>query len=393
MSVQAEVVNSEWRIANSEKTSRPAHADSRAHKVGAATSGVEDLLRAASACGASDLVLVEGAVPTVFVGGCWKPLENGRAALDAWGDALLGMLSPTQRTVFDDQKDIDFAIELPDAGRFRVNLHSQRGTLAAAFRAIPAKVPDFNTLNLPPVVLSFADVSSGLVLVTGGTGQGKSTTVAALIEHINQTRAAHIITIEDPIEFNFRNGKSVIEQRQIGEDSPSFASALRHVLRQRPDVIVIGEMRDLETISTALSAAETGHLVLATLHTANATQTLTRIIDVFPPQQQAQVRAQLAASLRGVVCQSLCRDALGEGLSPATEVLVSTTAVRRALRENEPHLIYAMIETGRRQGMHTLEQSLASLVRDGRIDSETALAAAPEAGRLATLIGATIGDQ
>ncbi|HKQ50596.1 MAG TPA: PilT/PilU family type 4a pilus ATPase [Phycisphaerae bacterium] len=356
-------------------------------------SSVEDLLRAASACGASDLVLVEGAAPTVFVGGGWRPLEGRGAAFNAWGEVLLGMLSPTQRTMFDDQKDIDFALDVPVAGRFRVNLHAQRGTLAAAFRAIPAQVPGFESLHLPPVVLSFADFSSGLVLVAGGTGQGKSTTVAAMIEHINQTRHMHIITIEDPIEFNFQHGKSIVEQRQIGEDSPSFASALRHVLRQRPDVIVIGEMRDLETISTALSAAETGHLVLATLHTANATQTLSRIIDVFPPEQQGHVRTQLAASLRGVVCQSLCRDALGEGLVPATEVLVSTTAVRRALRENEAHLIYAMIETGRRQGMHTLEQSLAALVRDGRVDSETALAAAPEAGRLATLIGAAVGDQ
>lgn len=388
MSAPAKTLDDELRIANSEKRGETG-LSGRSPGSGANRFDIEELLRTASTRGASDLVLAAGAVPTIFCGGQWTPLTDEIALSGAIGDALLGLLSPAQRELFDRQKDVDFAFELPGLGRYRVNLHSQRGTIAAAFRAVPSQVPSFDSLGLPSVVLNFADFPSGLVLVAGGTGQGKSTTVAALLDHINRTRAAHIITIEDPIEFAFTHDRSVIEQRQIGEDSPSFASALRHVLRQRPDVIVIGEMRDLETISTALTAAETGHLVLATLHTANATQTLSRIIDVFPSVQQGQVRAQLAASLRGIVCQALCRDAARETLVPATEVLVATTAVRRALRENETHLIYAMIETGRRQGMHTLEQSLAALVRDGRIDTESALAAATEPGRLQTILGVT----
>jgi twitching motility protein PilT len=336
--------------------------------------------------GASDLVLVADAPPTVFSRGQWMPLEEATFTPAAISEALTGIMSPAHRDTFERQKDVDFALELAGAGRYRVNLHSQRGTLAAAFRAIPPEVPSFESLNLPPAVLSFAEYPSGLVMITGGTGQGKSTTVAAFIEHMNRTRRGHIITIEDPIEFAFTHGTCVIEQREIGIDSPSFASALRHVLRQRPDVIVIGEMRDLETISTALTAAETGHLVLATLHTASAAQTLARIIDVFPPEQQGQVRLQLAASLRGIVCQALCRDAAEEGLVPATEILVATTAIRRAIRENETHLVYAMLETGRRQGMHTMEQSLTRLVEEGHLGAEAAIAAAPEPGRLQTAL-------
>lgn len=373
-------------MANREMGGRAAGAD-RSPGADPSATDIPALLHAAAARGASDLVLVAGAAPTIYAGGQWSPLGDDRSSSDALADALLGVLSPAHREAFDRQKDVDFALELPGAGRFRVNLHSQRGTIAAAFRAIPQTVPTFESLKLPPAVLGLADFPSGLVLITGGTGQGKSTTVAALIEHMNQTRRAHVITIEDPIEFAFTHGACVIEQREIGTDSPTFSSALRHVLRQRPDVIVIGEMRDLETISTALTAAETGHLVLASLHTSSATQTLSRIIDVFTPVQQGQVRSQLAASLRGIVCQTLCRDAVHQKLIPATEVLIATTAVRRAIREDETHLVYGMIETGRRQGMHTLEQSLAALVRDGHLDSDTALAAAPEPGRLQTIFG------
>lgn len=336
---------------------------------------------------AGDLILVADAPPTIHVNGKWKALELPAVPaveLDAHLKALL-----TQRQIerLDEAKDLDFAIELAGAGRCRANIHYQRGTLAAAFRSIPRDVPTFESLNLPEQVLSFADYPNGLVLVTGGTGQGKSTTLATLIDHINHSRAAHVITIEDPVEFAFTNDQCLIEQREIGSDSPTFGSALRHVLRQRPDVIVIGELRDLETISTALTAAETGHLVFGSLHTSSTSQTLARLIDVFPPLQQGQIRVQLAASLRAIVCQTLLRDDMNETLIPATEILVATTGIRRALRENETHLINSMIETGRSLGMHTLEQNLAELVQSGRIDKESALAATTDRARLSRLIG------
>jgi len=343
--------------------------------------------------GASDLLLVADAPPTIYTFGQWVQLDDKIMTQEQVARILESMLTEEQREALERTRDLDFSFLSPtgqdgsQAQRYRVNIHYQRGGLAAAFRAIPAEVPSFETLNLPPAIRDFAGFPNGLVLVTGCTGQGKTTTLAAMVDHMNRTRAAHVITIEDPIEFGFRHGTCLIEQRQIGEDSPSFASALRHVLRQRPDVILIGEMRDLETIATALSAAETGHLILASLHTSSAAQTLARIIDVFPAGQQPQVRTQLAASLRAVVCQSLVRDTANESLVPATEVLVATPAIRRAIRENESHLIYGMIETGRTQGMHTLEQSLAALVKGGRVRAEDALAAALDPARLAKMVG------
>ena len=350
---------------------------------------VHQMLRRLSDEGASDLLLVAGVRPTIYVRGEWRELDIAPPSADALADAFKELLSADQVQRLESSKDLDLALEIPGIARYRANLHYQRGTLAAAFRSIPNDVPSFDSLNLPPQVLSFADYPNGLVLVTGGTGQGKSTTLATLVDHINQTRAAHVITIEDPVEFAFTNKKCLIEQREIGSDSPSFASALRHVLRQRPDVIVIGELRDLETISTALTAAETGHLVFGSLHTSSTAQTLARIIDVFPPIQQPQIRVQLAASLRSIVCQTLLRDQMNDLLIPATEILIATTGVRRALRENETHLINSMIETGRSQGMHTLEQNLAELVMDGRVDKEEALASATDRARLARLIGDT----
>lgn len=336
---------------------------------------------------AGDLILVADAPPTIHVNGKWKALDLPAVPAVELDAHLKALLTPHQIERLDEAKDLDFAIELAGAGRCRANIHYQRGTLAAAFRSIPGEVPTFESLNLPEQVLSFADYPNGLVLVTGGTGQGKSTTLATLIDHINHTRAAHVITIEDPVEFAFTNDQCLIEQREIGSDSPTFGSALRHVLRQRPDVIVIGELRDLETISTALTAAETGHLVFGSLHTSSTSQTLARLIDVFPPMQQGQIRVQLAASLRAIVCQTLLRDEMNETLIPATEILVATTGIRRALRENETHLINSMIETGRSLGMHTLEQNLAELVQSGRIDKESALAATTDRARLSRLIG------
>ncbi|MEE8386523.1 MAG: type IV pilus twitching motility protein PilT [Dehalococcoidia bacterium] len=336
--------------------------------------------------GASDLLLIAGAPPTVYVCGQWLPLGSQALSAEEVTACLESILTDAQRTAIYENRDLDFGFQLPDIGRYRVNVHYQQGTLAAAFRAIPTRVPPFEQLGLPPQVLRFADHPNGLVLVTGCTGQGKSTTLAAIIEHLNRTRDAHVITIEDPIEFVFQHGTCLIEQRQIGEDSPSFDSALRHVLRQRPDVILIGEMRDLETVATALTAAETGHLVLASLHTSSAAQTLARIVDVFPAGQQPQIRTQLAASLRAILCQRLLRDRRNDSLTPATELLFATSAVRRAIRDNETHLIYSMMETGRRHEMHTLEQSLAALVNAGRIDLHEASAAAADPLRLEKLI-------
>lgn len=348
---------------------------------------LRELLGAAQARGASDLLLVADAPPTVYCGGSWKALDRPPMSAEAVAQCVEPHLNLEQRDRLHNVRDLDVGLAFPGLGRYRVNVHFQRGGMAAAIRAIPVDIPPFERLGLPPQVLSFAEFPSGLVLVTGGTGQGKSTTLAALIDHINRRRAAHVITIEDPVEFAFANDRCLIEQRQVGDDAPTFASALRHVLRQRPDVILIGEMRDLETMCAALTAAETGHLVLTTLHTSSAAQTIARIIDVFPPTQQAQVRTQLAASLRAILCQSLVMDALNETLVPVTEIMFATSAVRRAIRDNETHLIYSMIETGRRDGMHTIEQSLAELHKAGRITQEQALATATDANRMRRMLG------
>lgn len=351
------------------------------------STGLDALLQMCVDAGASDLLIVAGVAPTVLVNGRWQPLDCPAPT----GSDILGWfrdtLTPDQFARLEDHRDLDFGLGTPTLGRFRVNVHYQRGMPAAAIRSIPSQVPRFENLQLPEQVLTFADFAAGLVLVTGGTGQGKSTTLAAMIDHVNRTRSAHIITVEDPLEFDFANDKSIIEQRQIGDDSPSFASALRHVLRQRPDVILIGEMRDLETIQTALTAAETGHLVLATLHTSSAVQTVARIVDVFPSSQQPHVRTQLAASLRAIVCQRLLPDQLSDGMLPATEVMIATSGIRRNIRENDTHLVYSSIETGRRLGMHTMEQTLFELSQAGRITPEDAIAAAGDSARMRTMLG------
>ena len=348
---------------------------------------IRELLGRSYELGASDVLLVAGAPPTMFIGGAWQAMGDMVLSGEEVERVIAPILSDTQTARLHSVRDLDLGYTIEGVGRFRLNVHFQRGTLAVAIRAIPTKVPSFEELALPEQVRGFADYPNGLVLVTGPTGQGKSTTLAALVDHINCTRKAHVVTIEDPVEFSFSHGTCLIEQRQIGDDSPSFASALKHVLRQRPDVILIGEMRDLETISTALTAAETGHLVLASVHTAGTAQTLSRVIDVFPPAQQPYVRTQVAASLKAIVCQTLLRDRMSERLTPATEILLATPAVRRAIRDNETHLIYGMLETGKRLGMHTLEQSLADLVRDGRVAPEDALASAGDPSRLRKLLG------
>jgi twitching motility protein PilT len=291
---------------------------------------------------------------------------------DAWdrervAAALYGLLSDEHRAVFDETLELDFAFTLSETSRFRVNYYLQRAAIGAAFRLIPTEIKPLEALGVPESVAAFGRLPRGLVLVTGPTGSGKSTTLAALIDLVNTTRADHIVTVEDPIEFLHPNKKSLVNQREVGADTQSFGNALKHVLRQDPDVILIGELRDLETISVALTAAETGHLVFATLHTQDAGQTIDRVIDVFPPHQQGQVRSQLAATLQGVVCQTLVKKAGGKGRAVATEILVATPAIANLIREGKTYQIRSALQAGRAQGMHTMDQHLAELVNRGEV--------------------------
>jgi len=322
--------------------------------------------------GASDLHLTSGAPPTIRKDGLLVPLE-GTAVLNPpeLQRVLYGSITQAQRERFERELELDFSYSLPGRARFRGNLYRQRDAIGAAFRLIPFEIKSLQDLGMPPVVSEFAQFPRGFVLVTGPTGSGKSTTLAALVDLANRTRHDHIMTVEDPIEFLHRHKSCLVNQREVGEDTQSFAQALKHVLRQDPDIILVGEMRDLETIQVALTAAETGHLVFATLHTQDAAQTVDRIIDVFPPHQQQQVRQQLAGALQGVVCQTLCRTSSGVGRVVASEVLTVTPAVRNLIREGKTHQIYSVMQAGGTHGMQTLDQSLAQLVKAGRISYET----------------------
>jgi twitching motility protein PilT len=286
---------------------------------------------------------------------------------------LYAILTQKQRETFEEALELDFAYSVPGRARFRVNIYRQRDALGAAFRIIPYEIKALEELGVPPSVANFAMLPRGFVLVTGPTGSGKSTTLASLVDLANRQRRDHIMTVEDPIEFLHKHKSCLVNQREVGEDTWSFQNALKHVLRQDPDIILVGEMRDLETISVALTAAETGHLVFATLHTQDAAQTIDRVIDVFPPHQQQQIRVQLAGALQGVVCQTLARTFDGKGRAVATEVLVATPAIRNLIREGKTHQIYSSLQAGAKHGMHTLDQHLAELVRAGRITYETAL--------------------
>jgi twitching motility protein PilT len=324
--------------------------------------------------GASDLHVTVGAPPMVRVDGSLQPAGDS----PPWSServlaALNSLLTPAERVTFQRELELDFAFTISSASRFRVNFYQQRGSVGAAFRLIPTEIKQLTQLGVPASVSAFAKLARGLVLVTGPTGSGKSTTLAALIDLVNSTRADHIVTVEDPIEFMHKHKKSIVNQREVGHDTHSFAAALKHVLRQDPDVILIGELRDLETISVALTAAETGHLVFATLHTQDAPQTIDRVIDVFPPHQQGQVRAQLAATLQGVVCQTLVKRASGTGRAVATEVLMMTPAIANLIREGKTYQIASMMQAGRGSGMHTMDQHLADLVNEGQITRAAAL--------------------
>jgi twitching motility protein PilT len=347
---------------------------------------------------ASDLHITAGAPPTVRVRGRLVPMEGFPVLTpNDTREIIYSILSEGQRQKFENNWQIDFAYQIPGQGRFRVNAYFQRSAVGAAFRLIPFDVVPLETLGLPPVVAEFANRPRGLVLVTGPTGSGKSTTLASLIDVINANREEHIMTVEDPIEFLHHHKKCIVNQRELGSDATSFGEALKAALRQDPDVILVGEMRDLETIGTALTAAETGHLVFATLHTQDTPQTIDRIIDVFPPEQQGQVRAQLSVALQGIMTQTLLPTADGAGRCVAAEVMVPTPAIRNLIREAKTHQIYSVLQTGASHGMQTMDAALAQLVRAGKINRQLAesRAHAPEELRrlLAGMGGAGGGYQ
>ncbi len=337
--------------------------------------------------GASDLHISSGAPPMLRIDGALGPIADGKPwSREVVKETLMGLLSPYERQRFEESLELDFAYTLTANARFRVNYYQDRGAMSAAFRIIPNEVKQLAQLGIPEVVSQFATLPRGLVLVTGPTGSGKSTTLAALIDIVNSTRTDHIMTVEDPIEFLHRNKKSLVHQREVGRDTQSFSSALKHVLRQDPDVILIGELRDLETISTALTAAETGHLVFATLHTQDAAQTIDRIIDVYPPHQQMQIRSQLASTLQGIVCQTLVKRASGVGRVVAAEVLMMTPAIGNLIREGKTFQIGSAMQSGRAQGMSTLDQHLADLVNSGTISRQSAIDKARDIAAMSRMI-------
>ena len=333
---------------------------------------IVDLLRLTKERSASDLHLAAGAAPTLRVHGDLVSVDATPHSNEDLRGLLYDILTDAQKARFEETQDLDFALELANVGRFRVNAFVQRRGYGMVLRLIPDKVRSLDELQMPPILKDLAGRDRGLVLVTGPTGSGKSTTLAAMVDHINERWSDHIITIEDPIEFVHEPKKSRINQREVGSHTKSFSAALRSALREDPDTILVGEMRDLETIAQALTAAETGHLVLSTLHTNSAPQTITRIVDVFPPEQQAQIRVQLADALLGVVSQTLLPTVDHKGRVAALEIMVATPAVRNMIRENKVHQIVTAIQTGAREGMQSLDQHLKSLVKLRRIPPEEA---------------------
>lgn len=322
--------------------------------------------------GASDLLLTAGAPPMIRVHGKIQPTEQPPLSAEDVKRLVYSLLNDKQKEEFEERKELDLSLGLGPAHRFRINCYMQRGCVAGAFRPISSRIPGLKELGLPPIVYDLAFSPQGLLLVTGPTGHGKSTTQASVIDLINTNKRCHIITVEDPIEFVHRNKQSVIDQRELGSDTLSFATALKYVLRQDPDVILVGEMRDLDTVAAALTAAETGHLVLATLHTNDAVQTIDRVIDVFPERQQQQVRVQLSLTLLAVVSQRLLPRATGDGRVLAVEVLKNTHSSANLMREGKTHQLYSVIETGSKDGMVTLDASLIRLYQRGLVTAEEA---------------------
>jgi len=335
---------------------------------------IDDLLRGVFEKNASDLHLRVGEPPIFRIHGHLVRQTEYPILEDAdTREIMYAIMAPRQVEHFETERILDMAYEVPDLARFRVNCFWQQGHVGAVLRMIPIEIKSIEALGLPQILKEFADLPRGLVLVTGPTGSGKSTTLAAMVDHINETRRAHIVTIEDPIEFLHRDKTCAVEQREVGQDTTSFAEALRHVMRATPDIILVGEMRDLETIALAITAAETGHLVFATLHTTDAMQTIDRAVDVFPPSQQSQVRMQLSITLGGVICQALLPLKDRPGRACAFEIMRATPAIRAVIREGKTHMIYNLIQSGADQGMIVLDQYLSALVKNNVVEYESAL--------------------
>src|SRR3712207_1076444 len=355
----------------------------------AVESGLSDYLFDAIQMEASDLHITAGLPPMVRIHGRVKPLDYPPLTPNVTRDLIYDILSNDQRQRLENEWELDFAYTLPRTARFRVNVYFQKGALGAAFRAIPEVIKSIKELGLPESVQDLTEKPRGLVLVTGPTGSGKSTTLAAMIDKINRTRHEHIMSVEDPIEFLHTHKECIVNQREVNQDTRSFAQALKHVLRQDPDVILVGEIRDLETRSLAVTAAETGHLVFGTPHTQDAPQTVDRIIDVFPPHQQHQVRAQLANALQGIITQTLIPRKDGRGRVVACEVLVPTPGVRNLIREAKNHQIYSAMQTGGKFGMQTMDAALVELVRRGLISQQEAERRSSNPEELRRLAGGT----
>ena len=350
-------------------------------------SGLNDYLFDTINAGASDLHVTVGLPPMIRVHGKVQPLDYPPLTANMTREMIYDILSNDQRQRFENEWELDFAYTLPRTARFRVNVYLQKGSMGAAFRTIPYEIKSFQDLGLPKAIEQMADKPRGLVLVTGPTGSGKSTTLASMIDKINQERHEHIMSVEDPIEFLHTHKNCIVNQREVNQDTKSFAQALKHVLRQDPDVILVGEMRDLETIGLAISAAETGHLVFGTLHTQDAPQTVDRIIDVFPSHQQSQIRAQLSIALQGIVTQTLLPKPHGKGRVVACEILVPTPGVRNLIREGKGHQIYSAMQTGGKFDMQTMDAALVELVRKGAISGEEAEKRSSNPEELQRLIG------
>ncbi|MFZ5437570.1 MAG: type IV pilus twitching motility protein PilT [Patescibacteria group bacterium] len=337
--------------------------------------------------GGSDLHLIVGSLPTIRVQGKLYPVKNIELLnLETAQELIFSLVTDEQRQYIITNKELDFSYQHDDGARFRVNVYHEKGNLSAAFRFIPSKISTIDELGLPPIFHQFTQYPQGLILITGPTGEGKSTSLAAMIDEINHVRAEHILTIEDPIEFVYRPNKSIISQREVSRDTNSWDMALRSALREDPDVVLIGEMRDFETIASAITIAETGHLVFATLHTATAAQTIDRIVDVFPAHQQSQIRMQLAGTLQAIVSQRLVTKVDGD-LMATVEIMIANSAVRSMIRDGKTHQLDSVIQTSSQEGMMLFEMHLAQLIQQGLIDKETALRKAFRPKELLRLIG------
>jgi twitching motility protein PilT len=349
---------------------------------------LDDLLMHVVASGGSDLHLTAGAPPTVRIRGSMVAVEGyDELTPEQLQSSMYGVMTERQRKVFEETHELDFAYAVPGQARFRVNVFQQRESVGAVMRLIPWEIKPLDSLGMPSVMETFADLKRGLVLVTGPTGSGKSTTLAAIIDQVNRTRSGHIMTIEDPVEFLHQHQSCLVNQREVGSDTHSFRAALKHVLRQDPDVILVGELRDLDTISVALTAAETGHLVFATLHTQSVQDTITRVVDVFPADQQQQVRTQLAATLQAVVCQTLCKTVDGTGRVAAVEIMICTPGIRAMIRDDKLQQIQGALQAGAKNGMQTLNAHLADLVSAHRISYQTGLENCSNRDDFDTLVG------